>query len=71
MVHNQILLSRDDWDRLSYRLRHLHDERVDEFFRDIDENVQIVNREDGCVVVRTKNLSIPETILARMIDGNE
>ena len=70
MVHNKILLSRDDWDRLGYRLRHLHDERTDEYFRDIDENVQIVKREDGCVVVRT-NLSIPETILARMIDGNE
>lgn len=67
MVHNQILLSRDDWDRLSYRLRHLHDERVDDYFRAINENVQIVRHEDGCVIVRA-NLSIPETVLFKMID---
>lgn len=70
MVHNQIVLSKNDRDRLSYRLQHLHDERVDEYFCDIEKNVQIVKHEDGCVVVRT-NLSIPETILARMIDGGE
>ena len=70
MVHNQIVLSKNDWDRLRYRLRHIHDERIDEYFRDIEKNVQIVKHEDSCVVVRT-NLSIPETILARMIDGDE
>lgn len=70
MAHNQNLLSRRDWDRLSYRLRHLHDERVDEYFRNIDENVHVVKHADGCVVVRT-NLSIPETILASIIDWNE
>lgn len=67
-AHNQILLSKSEWDRFTYRLNHMRNENIDGYFRAIDNDIKVIEQE-GYVIVRT-SLSIPETILSRIISGD-
>lgn len=68
-VHNQILLSKTEWDEFTYRLNHIRNENIDRYFRAIDNDIQVIEQGES-TVVRTNSLDEEAILSALGIKNN-